>query len=151
MKKEVVVALVVVEFCAVKFWRVEEPVRRRFENLVRPAVAVTVPVKFEAGPIVWPFMRPEVMAVAKRLVVEAVVAKKFVVVAFVVIKDIPVAFWNVKFWRVVEPAKKRSPEEESERSAAPEEDAMSNKSAVCPETALRLKVTMLGVPDWFWI
>ena len=43
--------------------------------------------------------------VPKRLVVEAVVEKKLVVVA-----EVPVAFPKVKFWRVVEPTTRRSPE-----------------------------------------
>ena len=44
--------------------------------------------------------------VKKRLVVEAVVAKRFVVVA-----REPVALTKVKFWRVVEPTTRRSPDE----------------------------------------
>ena len=40
------------ELEAVKFWRVEEPVRRRFERVVRPAVAVRVPVKLAAEEMV---------------------------------------------------------------------------------------------------
>ena len=42
-KNEVVVAAVPVAFTKVKFWRVEEPVVRRFESVERPFVAVSVP------------------------------------------------------------------------------------------------------------
>src|SRR3989344_2185667 len=43
---EVVVALVVVLFTAVKFWRVVEPVMRRFANVERPeTVRVPCPVR----------------------------------------------------------------------------------------------------------
>ena len=58
MARDVVVALVVVAFNPVKFWRVEEPVTRRFESEVRPPVAVrvvlmaTLPVKLAAEVIV---------------------------------------------------------------------------------------------------
>ena len=41
-----------VALIAVKFWRVVEPVRRRLERVVSPAVAVSVPVKFAAEEIV---------------------------------------------------------------------------------------------------
>ena len=51
-KKLVVVALVPVAFVKVRSWRVDEPVRRRFESVVRPAVAVSVPVKLAAEEIV---------------------------------------------------------------------------------------------------
>ena len=47
-KRLVVVAWVPVAFRKVKFCRVEEPVSRRFERVVRPPVAVRVPVKLEA-------------------------------------------------------------------------------------------------------
>ena len=56
--KLVVVALVPVAVRKVKFWRVVEPLRRRFESDVRPPVAVSVvpiardPVKFAAEEIV---------------------------------------------------------------------------------------------------
>jgi len=66
-KRLVVVAFVVVELSPVKFWRVEEPVTRRFESVERPPVAVRVvptlrePVRLAALEIVWPLMRPEVM------------------------------------------------------------------------------------------
>src|SRR3989344_2932382 len=43
MAKFVEVALVPVAFTNVKFWRVEEPVVRRFESVERPFVAVSVP------------------------------------------------------------------------------------------------------------
>jgi len=92
-KSEVVVAWVPVALIKVKFWRVEEPVRRRFESVVRPLVTLRVPVKLAAEEMVWPFIKPEVMlakvalpavrAVAKRLVDEATVAKKLVEVALV--------------------------------------------------------------------
>jgi hypothetical protein len=121
-KKLVVVALVEVEFLAVKFWRVVEEVTRswevvarvtlRFERVVRPPVAVTVPVKLAAEEIVWPLMVPEVTlakvalptlrAVAKRLVEEATEAKKLVVVALV-----EVELRAVKLRSVVEPLIKR--------------------------------------------
>lgn len=64
--------------------------------MVRPPVALTVPVKFAALDIVWPFINPEVIKpavklpifpeVVKRLVEEAVVAKKLVDVALVVVE-----------------------------------------------------------------
>ncbi len=44
----VVVALLLVELRAVKLRSVLEPERRRFESEVRPAVAVSVPVKLAA-------------------------------------------------------------------------------------------------------
>jgi hypothetical protein len=74
---------------------------------VSPPVAVSVPVKFAVDEIVWPLIKPEVMAPVvraplevmlpvvkleeKRLVDEAVVAKELVVVAAV-----PVAFGKFK-------------------------------------------------------
>jgi hypothetical protein len=107
--KDVVdVELVVVAFNPVKFCKVLDPVTRRFESVVNPDVTLSVPVKLAAEEMVWPLMRPEVMApavsepmvpvFAKKFVVDAVVAKKVVVVAFV-----EVEFNPVKFWRVVEP------------------------------------------------
>ncbi|MBX4200194.1 hypothetical protein KW790_01925 [Candidatus Parcubacteria bacterium] len=89
-------------FCPVKLKSVEEPERRRFERLVRPPVAVRVPVKLAAADIVWPFMRPVVSTVEKRLVLEAVVLNMVVVVAFVV-----VLFCPVNDRRVDEPESKR--------------------------------------------
>ena len=47
-----VVAWVLVLLTAVKFWRLDEPVTRRFERVVSPAVAVRVPVKFAAEDMV---------------------------------------------------------------------------------------------------
>ena len=44
-KKLVEVEFVVVDWSAVKFWRVEEPLTWRLDRVVRPAVAVSVPVK----------------------------------------------------------------------------------------------------------
>jgi hypothetical protein len=98
-KRDVVVALVPVALTNVKFWRVEEPVSSRFESVVSPPVAVTVPVKLAADDIVWPLIRPEVSVpavsvpilpdVEKRFVLEAVLEKKLVVVA-----DVPVAVVN---------------------------------------------------------
>jgi hypothetical protein len=95
-KSEVVVAAVPVAFTKVKFWKVLEPVSKRFERVVSPPVAVSVPVKLAVDEMVWPFTKPEVMAprvefpalraVAKRFVEEAVVAKKLVVVAAVVVE-----------------------------------------------------------------
>ena len=119
--KLVVVAEVVVAKSAVKFWRVVEPERRRFESDVNPPVAVRVvpmasdPVRFALEVMVCPLIKPEVIVfepafraplntvapkvetpafriVANRFVEDAVVAKKLVVVA-----DVPVAFRNVKF------------------------------------------------------
>ena len=66
-KIEVVVALVEVELRAVKFCKVVEPLESKVEKVPRP-VEVTLPA---------------LMAVAKRLVLEAVVEKRLVVVAFV--------------------------------------------------------------------
>lgn len=111
-KIEVVVALVEVEFNAVKFWRVEEPFINKLERLVKPPRAVRVPVKFAVSEIVCPFIKPEVTApavvtpklelVLKRLVDVAVVEKRLVkapvpekievVVAFVVVLFNPVKF-----------------------------------------------------------
>jgi hypothetical protein len=110
-KRLVVVALVLVALRAVKFWRVDEPLSKRLERVAKPPVAVRVPVKLAALEIVWPLilpavMRPVLRAVEKRLVLEAVVAKKLVEVA-----EVPVALMKVKFWRVVEPITKRSPDE----------------------------------------
>ena len=51
-KKLVVVAFVVVELIAVKFCSVDDPESRRFERVVKPPVAVTVPVKEVAEPMV---------------------------------------------------------------------------------------------------
>ena len=53
-----------------------------------------------------PVSPPKVKLVVARLVDEALVANRLVVVALV-----PVAFLKVKFWRVVEPITRRSPEE----------------------------------------
>ena len=93
-----VVAEVEVELMAVKFCKVEEPVRRRLDKVERPPVAVNVPVKLAAEEMVWPLIKPEVMApnvefpavraVAKRLVEEAVVEKRLVVVAEVVVERV---------------------------------------------------------------
>jgi len=95
VKKLVEVLLVVVEFNPVKFWRVVEPVCKVFEKVVWPAVTLRVPVKEAAFEIVWPLIKPAVIAVAKRLVEEAVVenkvvAKKLVEVLFVVVELVPV-------------------------------------------------------------
>jgi hypothetical protein len=102
-KKLVVVAEVPVALMKVKFWRVLEPVSKRLERVVSPPVAVSVPVKLAVDEIVWPLIKPEVMApvvraplevmlpvvklVEKRLVDEAVVAKELVEVAFVVVES----------------------------------------------------------------
>jgi len=112
-KKLVVVAEVPVAFRKVKFWRVDEPVRRRFERVVSPAVAVRVPVKLAAEEMVWELMSPEVKApetvktwavplprvieLVRMSEVEALVAKKLVEVALV-----PVALKKVKLLRVDE-------------------------------------------------
>ena len=110
-KKLVVVALVEVEFSAVKFWRVDEasdrkpPVRverpetlseLRVPTLVREEAktfeARVAPVSVPAGaePVIFPVRFP-VAVVKKRFVVEAFVAKKLVVVA-----EVPVAVVKVK-------------------------------------------------------
>ena len=86
-----------------KFCKVEDPVNRRFESVVRPAVAFNVPVKFAALLIVCPLIRPDVIACAvnepmfpefaNRFVVDALFeAYRFVVVAFVVVAFMPVKF-----------------------------------------------------------
>jgi hypothetical protein len=82
----VVVALVEVEFRAVKFWRVEEALTLRLERVVKPLVMVTVPVKLAAFEMVWPLIRPEVIGPAVRVPMLPVVAKRFVVVA---VKNVP--------------------------------------------------------------
>ncbi len=48
----VVVAELPVAFTKVRFWRVVEPVRRRFESVVSPPVTFKVPVKLAAFDIV---------------------------------------------------------------------------------------------------
>ena len=95
-KRLVVVAEVPVALMKVKFWRVEEPVVRRLERVVRPPVTLSVPVKLAEEEIVWSLIRPEVIGpavrvpmlpeVEKRLVDEAVVEKRLVVVAEVVVE-----------------------------------------------------------------
>ena len=85
-KNEVEVAFVEVEFPAVKFWRVDEPVERMLPNDPRP-VAVSVPT---------------FAVVPKRFVKVPLVAKKEVEVPFV-----EVEFSAVKFWRVDEPVERR--------------------------------------------
>ncbi len=82
-KKLVDVALVVVAFTPVKFWRVVEPESSKVESDVAP---VTLSVEASVA-------APDVYKVPP----ESAVAKKFVEVALVV-----VAFTPVKFWRVVE-------------------------------------------------
>jgi hypothetical protein len=79
-----------VELTAVKFCKVDDPLTLRLANVPRP-----VDVK-----------SPPLPVVKKRLVVLAVVANRFVVVAL----D-EVELTAVKFWRVVEPTTRRSPEE----------------------------------------
>ena len=54
------VALVVVALTPVKFCRVDDPVSSRLERVVRPPVAVRVPVKLAVDEIFCPFTRPEV-------------------------------------------------------------------------------------------
>jgi hypothetical protein len=105
-KKLVEVALVVVPLMAVKFWRVEEPERRRFESEVSPPVTFKVPVKLAALEMFWLLIRPEVMApvlreVAKRFVLLATPEKKLVEVALPEIKALPLTD-NLSFG-VVEP------------------------------------------------
>ena len=51
-KKFVVVASVPVPFVKVILWKVEEPVKRRFESVVKPAVTFRVPVKEAAAEMV---------------------------------------------------------------------------------------------------
>ncbi len=65
-KKFVVVALVPVAFTKVKFWRVDEPVTRRFDAVKRPVDE----------------MEPKVPVVAKRLVEVAFVVVEFDAVKF---------------------------------------------------------------------
>jgi len=108
-KKLVEVLLVEVEFKRVMFWKVDEALRRRFERLVRPAVAVRVPVKLAVLEIVWPLMRPEVRVprlavVAKRLVLKKLVEVAEVVVALVVIRSVR-PFRVVRLFKVVVPAR----------------------------------------------
>jgi len=52
VKKSVVVAEVPVALRKVKFWRVEEPVVKRLERVVKPPVALRVPVKLAADDMV---------------------------------------------------------------------------------------------------
>ena len=73
-KKLVVVAEVPVALTKVKFWRVEEPVRRRFERVVRPPVAVRVPVKLAADEMVWELYVPPVIAPEAAIVVTPEIA-----------------------------------------------------------------------------
>ena len=84
----VVVAAVPVPFVKVKAWSVLEPLDSILLNVPRP-----VDVR-----------APELIAVAHKLVLEAVVEKNTVVVAFV-----PVPFVKVKAWRVVEPFTNKLP------------------------------------------
>ena len=81
-KREVEVALELVELTAVKFCKVEEPLTKRLTKVAEPA-------EREAE---------------NRLVEEAVVLKRLVVVAFV-----PVALVKVNFCKVVEPTTNKSP------------------------------------------
>ncbi len=84
-KKLVEVAEVPVAFRKLKFWRVEEPVTRSSERLVRP-------------PLIEPTVRAPKLALAeKRLVEEAVVAKKLVEVA-----EVPCAVPKVRVLRSAE-------------------------------------------------
>lgn len=86
------VAFVVVALTPVKFCRVVEPFNSKLERLVRPLIAVRVPVKLAALDMVCPFIKPLVRVVAVRLVIVPAVEKMFDVVAFT----------PVKFCRVVE-------------------------------------------------
>ena len=109
------VELVVVLFTPVKFWRVEEPVTRRFGTVRRP-VEVMAPVKrLVKVPVVAkrlvvvadvPVALPKMRLVKFALVPKRLVAKKLVVVALV-----PVAFMNVKFCSVDEPVARMLPNE----------------------------------------
>jgi len=109
-KKLVEVLLVEVEFKKVILWKVDDALTRRFERLVRPAVAVRVPVKFAVAEIFWPFTRPEVMVFEPRFkapveviapvvrvarlafVAKRVEAKRLVEVELVVVLLTPVKF-----------------------------------------------------------
>jgi hypothetical protein len=103
----VALTLVPVALTKVRFWRVDEPVRRRLERVERPPVTLSVPVKLAAELIVWPLTRPEVIGpavsvpmlplVEKRLVEEAVVLKKLVVVALVVVEFVMTPEPRLKF------------------------------------------------------
>ena len=95
VKNVVEVLFVVVALIPVKFWKVEDPVERRFEAVTEPKVEL-----------------PAVRTVAKRLVELAVVAKSVVEVALVVVLLIP-----VKFWRVDEPVAKKLVVEAKEKRA----------------------------------
>ncbi len=66
------VALVVVLFSAVKFWRVDEPATKRLASVPNPLMKVF----------------PSLAFVEKRLVDDAVVAKNEVEVAFVVVERV---------------------------------------------------------------
>ena len=71
---DVDVALVVVEFNAVKFCSVVEPVARRFDSVVSPPVAVNVPVNDADDDIVCPLIRPDVIGPTARVPNDADVA-----------------------------------------------------------------------------
>jgi hypothetical protein len=123
---EDVVALVIVAFLAVKFWRVDDPESKRFISVACPLEKLVANRFVEEAVVAknevvvafdevefnkvrfWkveePFTRrlPKVEKAAKRLVLEAVVLKRLVVVALVVVE-----FRPVKFKSVVDPVSKR--------------------------------------------
>ena len=72
------------------------------EALPRVVRPVTLSVEAKVAAPVWAEVPPILIVLAKRFVEEAVVAKKLVVVA-----EVPVAFTKVKFWRVVDPERRR--------------------------------------------
>ena len=82
-KKLVEVPLVEVELRRVMFWKVLDPFNRRLESVVRPAVAVNVPVKLAALDIVWPLINPEVIRPAVKLPMLPLVEKRLVELAVV--------------------------------------------------------------------
>jgi hypothetical protein len=64
--KLVVVAEVPVAFWKVKFWRVDDPVIKRFKNEDNPERTLSVPVRLAELERVCPLMSPELIAVAVR-------------------------------------------------------------------------------------
>ena len=77
------------------FWSVDEAFTKRLASVERPAVAVSVPVKFAALEIVCPLIRPEVRVPRLAFVAKSVDAKRFVEVACVVVEFTPVKFCKV--------------------------------------------------------
>ena len=105
-KKLVVVAFVLVLFCAVKFWRVDDPRVRMFANVPTPVEVIDPPLalvkKRDVLDAVFERRVPRLALAENRFVELAVVAKKLVVVA-----EVPVALVKVKFFRVDEPVARK--------------------------------------------